>query len=113
MWEVSAIFAPQNRAKVETAFREEVARAMREGFTQRELDEAKKGLLSGRQLSRSQDANLAAALTNNLYLNRTFLISQKVDEGIAAATLVQVNAALRKYLKPEQLVAAFAGDFKP
>ena len=46
IWEASAIFAPQNRAKVETAFREEVSRALKEGFTQRELAEAKKGLLS-------------------------------------------------------------------
>ena len=38
----------------------------------RELDEAKKGLLSARSLARSQDGNLAAALVNNLYLGRTF-----------------------------------------
>ena len=112
-WEATAIFAPQNLAKVEGAFREEVARALRDGYTQRELDEAKKGLLSARQLSRSQDATLAAALANNLYLGRTFAVSQKVDEAIARATLAEVNAALRKYLKPELFVFAFGGDFKP
>jgi len=112
IFEASAIFAPQNRAKVDTAFREEVARALKDGFTQQELDEAKKGLLAARQLGRSQDANLAAALAGNLYLGRTFLVSQKVDEAIAAATLADVNAALRKYLTPEQFVYGFGGDFK-
>jgi zinc protease len=111
-WESSAIFAPQNRQRVETAWREEIERALRDGFTQRELDEAKKGLLSSRQLGRSQDSVLANALATNLYLDRTFLISQRVDDGIARPPLGEVNAALRKYLKPEQFVSAFAGDFK-
>jgi len=113
MWEGSAIFAPQNLAKVEAAFREEIVRALRDGFTQRELDEAKKGLLSARQLARSQDSNLAAALTSNLYLGRTFAISQAVDDAIARASLADVNGALRKHLKPERLVTAVGGDFKP
>jgi zinc protease len=113
LWEGSAIFAPQNLEKVEAAFREEVARALRDGFTQRELDEAKRGLLSGRQLARSQDSNLAAALTGNLYLGRTFAVSQAVDDAITRATLADVNGALRKHLKPERFVIAAGGDFKP
>ena len=56
---------------------------------------------------------LAGALNNNLYLGRTFAISQKVDEQLAAATLDSVNAALRKYLTPDALVIGFGGDFKP
>ena len=113
MWQAWAIFAPQNQPRVETAFREEVARALKDGFTQRELDEARKGLLAARRLARAQDANLASALNNNLYLDRTFAVSQKVDEAIAAATLDSVNAALRKYLEPDRFVFAFGGDFKP
>ena len=113
IWQAEASFAPQNQARVEAAFREEVARALKDGFTQRELDEARKGLLGARQLARAQDAVLAGALNNNLYLDRTFAVSQKVDEAIAAAALADVNAALRKYLKPEQFVFAFGGDFKP
>ncbi len=113
IWEGSAIFAPQNLAKVESAFGEEIARALRDGFTQRELDEGKRGLLSSRQLARSQDPNLAAALANNLYVGRTFAVSQAVDEAIARATLADVNAALRKHLKPDRFVTAVGGDFKP
>ena len=70
-------------------------------------------MLSERRLARAQDAVLAGALNNNLYLGRTFAVSQKVDEAIAAATLDSVNAALRRYLKPEQFVWGFGGDFKP
>jgi zinc protease len=113
MWQASAIFAPQNQAKVEAGFREEVARALKEGFTERELEEAKKGLLSARALARSQDGNLASALVSNLYLGRTFLLSQQVDEAIARATTADVNAVLRKYLQPDKFVLGFGGDFKP
>ena len=90
-----------------------MARALKDGFTQAELDAAKKGLLSARRLARAQDSVLAGALNNNLYLGRTFAISQKVDNEIAAASLDNVNAVLRKYLKPEALVIGFGGDFKP
>ena len=111
-WHAEAIFAPQNRTKVETAFKEEVARALKEGFTATELSEAKNGLLSGRRLARAQDVRLASALANNLYLGRNFAVSQRVDDALAAATLEQVNAALRKYLSPERFVYAIGGDFK-
>jgi zinc protease len=113
LWQASAIFAPQNRAKVETAFREEVARALKDGFTAQELAEGKSSLLNYRKLSRAQDAGLAYALANNLYLGRTFALAARVDAAIGELTLDQVNAALRKYVTPEQFVAAFAGDFKP
>jgi zinc protease len=111
-WQVEAIFAPQNRAKVETAFREELARALKDGFKATELEEARRGLIATRRLQRAQDVRLAAALASNLRLDRTFAVSQKVDDAIAGVTLAQVNAALRKYLVPDALVIGFAGDFK-
>ena len=112
-WNANAIFAPQNRAKVEAAFREEVARALKDGFTAQEVGEGRRGLLSFRRLSRAQDGNVAGALANNLYLGRTFAVSARVDAEIEKLTPAAVNAALRKYLQPERFVYVFAGDFKP
>ena len=112
-WEASAIFAPQNQAKVEAAFCEEVARALQGGFTAQELSEGQRGVLSFRRLSRAQDGTLASALANNLYLGRTFARSAEVDAALVKLTLTEVNAALRKYVRPESFAAAFAGDFKP
>jgi zinc protease len=112
-WHASAIFAPQNRAKVETAFIEEVARARTGGFTTQELTEGKNSLLSFRRLSRAQDAIVVQAIANNLYLDRTFAVSARTDAAIGALTLEHVNAALRKYVRPDDFVSAYAGDFKP
>lgn len=112
-WQASAIFAPQNLAKVETAFKQEVDRALKDGFTQQELAEGQRGLLNYRRLGRAQDGSIAATLSTNEYLGRTMAISAKVDAQIALLTVEQVNAALRKYVKPGEWASAVAGDFKP
>ncbi len=111
-WWAAAIFAPQNRAAVETAFRQELERALKDGFDDKELADAKQSLLSSRRLARAQDANLASGISANLKLARTFATSQKVDEQLAGATLAQVNAAMRKHLQPASFVFGFGGDFK-
>jgi zinc protease len=111
-WMASAIFAPQNQAKVEAAFNEELARSLKDGFSQKELDEARDGLLSARRLARAQDGVVTGALAENLYLGRSFARSQQVDEAIAKLTLAQVNAAWRKYMDPAKVVWAWGGDFK-
>nr|WP_157360117.1 pitrilysin family protein [Caldimonas brevitalea] len=113
LWTATAIFAPQNRAKVEAAVREEIARALKDGFTAAELEQGRQGLLSFRRLSRAQDRNLAGTLAENLYLRRDFKVSQQVDEALTRVTLAEVNAALRKYLKADRFVIGVGGDFKP
>ena len=112
-WRVSAIFAPQNRPRVEAAFNEELARALKDGFTQQELDEARTSLLKSRQLSRAQDDILRSVLANNLERQRTFASSQRIDDALVALTLAQVNAAWRRYIEPSKLVMVWGGDFKP
>ena len=111
-WRVSAIFAPQNLPKVEVAFNEELARSLKDGFTQQEVDEARTSLLKSRQLNRAQDGILTAVLANNLERQRTFASSQRIDDALTALTLEQVNAAWRRYIDPSRLVMVWGGDFK-
>jgi zinc protease len=111
-WRVSAIFAPQNQPKVEAAFNEELARALKDGFTQQEVDEARSSLLKLRQLNRAQDSILSTGLANNLERQRTYASSQRVDDALVALSLAQVNAAWRRHIDPVKLVMVWAGDFK-
>ncbi len=111
-WVVGAIFAPQNRGKVETAFREELDRSLKLGFTAQEVAEAKQGMLSSRRLARAQDGAVAGTLLQNAYLGRTSLVSQQLDDAIAAVTPESAIAAWRKYIDPSRLVIAVGGDFK-
>ncbi len=111
-WSAYAIAAPQNVAKVESAFREEIARAVKDGFTQKELAAAKSGILQIRAQNRAQDRALAGAWAGNLYLGRTFAFSRQFEDKVTALTLEDVNAALRKHLDPAKISIVEAGDFR-
>lgn len=110
-WMAYAIAAPQNVAKVEVAFKEELARALKDGFTDGELASAKSGILQMRAQNRAQDGTLAAAWAANLYLGRTFAFSKRIEDRIMALKVDDVNAALRKYIDPEKVSIVKAGDF--
>jgi zinc protease len=109
---VSSIFAPENRARVESAIREELARAAREGFSPAEVETGKKALLEARRLSRTQDRALAGRLGSYLFAKRTFAWDIEFEAKIAALTAEQVNAALRRHIDPERLSVVTAGAFK-
>jgi len=110
-WSAYAIAAPANVARVETAFREELERALKDGFTEKELAAAKSGIMQMRVQNRSQDGTLASAWTGNLYLGRTFDFSRQFEDKIMALTAADVSAALRKHLDPAKVTIVKAGDF--
>ncbi len=107
---IGAIAAPQNLSKLETAVREELVRAVKDGFTQAEFERAKSGLLQLRTQSRAYDANLAAIWNENLFLQRTFSWQQELDDRIRSLTLEQVNAAYKAAIDPGKLSVFIAGD---
>jgi zinc protease len=111
MWVAFAISAPQNTAKVEAALREELDKAMKEGFTDAELADAKKAWLQSQQVSRTNDAPLAGRLSTYLSFDRTFAFDKELEAKVAGLTLAQVNEALRAHVKPEAVSVIKAGDF--
>ena len=110
-WSAYAIAAPQNIPKVVTAFREEVDRALRDGFTDAEVASAKSGILQTRVQNRAQDGTLAAGWVGNLHLGRTFQWSKEFEAKVMALTPAEVSAAFRKYIDPKKISVVTAGDF--
>jgi zinc protease len=106
-----AIYAPQNLAKLETAFREEMDKARADGFTADEIEKAKQGLLQARDVDRAKDAYLASQLADQVFRGRTFAQDGKVDAALKSLTPAQVSAAFRKYVDPSKFVIVKAGDF--
>jgi zinc protease len=107
---ISAIAAPQNLRKLEAAVRDELARAVKDGFTAAELADAKSGLMQQRLQNRASDGGLATGWTAYLYRNRTFEWSAELERKLLAVTLPQLNAAFRKAIDPAKLSVVTAGD---
>ena len=108
---IQAIAAPQNMDKVEAAAREELAKLIADGITAEELRDAVSGILTERQQGRAEDSSVADMLADQLYYGRTMQFTAELDAKYQALTLEQVNAAIRKHLKPDQLSVFTAGDF--
>jgi zinc protease len=106
-----AIYAPENVDALQKAFVEEVELVLAEGFTEDELAVAKQGWLESRRLSRAQDSQLAAALSQGLYFDRTFMFDAQLEERVRVLTLDEVNDAVRKRVDPSKITIVKAGDF--
>jgi zinc protease len=107
----NAIYAPENAAKLEAAFKEEIARMLKDGFTPAEVTAAKSGYLQSQQVTRAQDRSVAGKLANYRFLNRTLAWDADYEKKIAALTPAEILAAMRKHLDPAKLTIIKAGDF--
>ncbi len=107
-----AIYNPDNKAKLEAAYKDELNRLINEGITEDELKAAKSGIIQYRQTSRASDGQLANKLNQNAFLNRTMTFDKKMDDQLQALTVAEVNTAIKKYLSADKITFVKAGDFK-
>ena len=106
-----AIYNPQNSARLIAAYKEELAKILGEGFTEAELKDAKSGWLQSRNVSRSQDRELVGRLSTYLFLDRTLEWDADFEKRLGALTVSDVNAAVKRWIKPDNLTIVEAGDF--
>ena len=109
---VSAIAAPQNMPKVEADFNEELARALKDGFTADEVAKAKKTWLDQRSVARAEEASIAGQLVNRERWGRTMMWDAKLEAEVAALTPEQVSAAFKHHVDPAAISIVKGGDFK-
>lgn len=106
-----AIYAPENVGPLEAAFKEEITRALEDGFTDEEVAAAKAGYLDSRGVSRAQDASLASMLSQHLYFNRTMDWDATVENRIADLTPSIIAQAMRRHIDVDKITVVVAGDF--
>jgi zinc protease len=111
-FEARATSNPANTPKVEASFRDELAKTVAAGFTEKEIDEAKKSIRDQRTVGRSQDAQLLTLISSREEFGRTLAWDEQMDAKLAALTLDQVNAALKRHLDPAAISIVKAGDFR-
>jgi zinc protease len=107
-----AIAAPQNMPKVEADFNDELARALKDGFTADEVEKAKKMWLDAQATSRAEEGAIGGILMSRERWGRTMQWDAKLEAQIAALTPDQVNAAFRRHLDPAKISVVKGGDFK-
>lgn len=108
---VFAIYAPENVQKLEAAFKEELDRVFKEGFTDTELAAAKSGYVQSRQVSRAQDPELARRLGSYLFVKRTMNWDADFEKKITALSSKEIVDTMRKYIDPSKITIVKAGDF--
>jgi len=106
-----AIFAPQNRDKVEKAMLEELQKVVDSGFTEDEVKQAKSGWLQSRVVGRAQDGSLARSLGSYLFIDRTFAWDADLEKKVMALTPAQIQSALKKHMDPKKISVFKSGDF--
>ena len=112
VFSASAISAPQNTAKVEASFVDELRRTLRTGFSADEVATAKKAYHDERTVLRSQEGALARTILAHEQYDRTMKWDEDLDARIDALSVEQINAAFRRHVDVEQLSIVKAGDFK-
>jgi zinc protease len=106
-----AIYAPENRDKLEAAFLDEINKMLKDGFTSEEIESAKTGFIQNRGLNRADDRSLSGTLNTYLDIDRTLAWDAQFEAKLKALTPQQINAAMKKYITPEKMVFIKAGDF--
>ena len=107
-----AIYAPQNRERVEKAMREELQRVLEQGFSDAEVAKARTNYLQARALSRNSDNQLLARLLKYAYIDRDFNWDIAFEQAIGRLTPAQIREAMRRQVQADRMSFVMAGDFK-
>ncbi|MGB7327979.1 MAG: pitrilysin family protein [Rubripirellula sp.] len=106
-----AMTNPQNKDRLTEVLLDEINRMRDEGITEDELEKAKVSYLQAARVRRTADASIAGELLGTMFNDRTMAYHDKHERQINEATVESVNAAIVKYIQPDKLVIAVAGDF--
>ncbi len=107
-----AIANPENAPKVEAAFKEELNRALTQGFMADEVERAKKQWVQDNGVNMAQDAFIAQWLAHYGQYGRSFTRLSETLRQVREMTPDHVNAAFRKFIDPAAFSYFIGGDFK-
>ena len=97
---------------MEAAFNEEIARALKDGFTAEEVEKAKKIWLDNQKVTRSEETSLANLLLSRERWGRTMEWDARREAAVAGVTPQQAIDALRSHLNAAGISIVKGGDFK-
>jgi zinc protease len=97
--------AASNKADAALAgLKDELARALKDGFTTAEVERAKQAWLQERKTGLREEKSFASSLAQGLYSGRDYAWLAQYDDKIAHVTAAEATQALRKYLANAPIV---------
>lgn len=109
---IQGTMAPENAEKFVASMRDELARFVRDGVTEAEVKKAVSVALERRRVNLASDGGVAGILNTNSQYGLSMADYARRTELLSKVTVDQVNAAIRKLIKPDQLSVYMAGDFE-
>jgi zinc protease len=111
-WGVYAIFNPIYKNRLDSAFKDEVAKALQGGFTADELKSAVTAWLGTRKTLLGVDQYLVYHTANFLEQGKDLSFDTEYEDKVKSLSVDQVNAVMRKYISQDKMTLIYAGDFK-
>jgi zinc protease len=111
-WHIGASFAPELLEKGIASTQIQLQKWLKNGVTEAEVRDRKTNLIGAFKVGLATTGSMAGALLS--VLNRGYDPSwlDELPTRLEAITTPQVNAAIRKYLKPDNMVLVKAGSFQ-
>jgi zinc protease len=107
-----AIAAPQNVAQVEASFIDEMQNILRDGYTDEEVESAKRAWIQSRQVARSQDGSIVGMLASNIHNDRRMAAQAELEAKVSALTPDRILDAMRRHIDLDGLIIMKGGDFE-
>jgi zinc protease len=111
-WYIAVSVNPSNVERAIDSALEVLRAYVEHGIRPEELDDEKSSAVGSFKVSLSTNAGLAAALWNAEFYRLGLDYVDRYPQLISAVTAEEVNAAIRKYFRPDHLTVVIAGDIE-
>lgn len=110
-WGWYAFFNPTKKNDVDKALKEEVNKAVKDGFTEEEFKSNLNSWLTSRKTNLGTDGSLMSLVNQQLQYGVPLEDYDALEAKVKALKVNQVNDVLKKYISEDKMTSVFAGDF--
>ncbi|MDX6188477.1 pitrilysin family protein [Flavobacterium sp. Fl-318] len=110
-WEYYAFLNPTKKGAVEAATKEEITKALKDGFTEEELKTNLVSWQNGRKTRLGSDDTLMGLVNTHLIYGIPLEDYDDLESKVKALKIQEVNTVLKKYISLDKMTSIYVGDF--
>ena len=111
MWGFYSLYNPTKRDAVESAIAEEIAKAVKDGVTAKEVTDNKKIYSNLQKTMLGMDESLVDLVNTKLQYDVPLEDYDTLNEKIQGLQVDDINKVLKKYFSSDNMISVYAGDF--